>query len=277
MRSRTVLPLVPSTMAWYFARRGMAWPTLVMVNSGVSVSPWTSIRSSRPPNVPFADRMPEMPLNTLRSASSKVNVPSSGVSPGSSLDQGPNDPWVTISPGGTPLVSVASNGIARSKVDRLHVQVVNRPHLRLLPLPARDDHELRVGADQVVDDKRGLPTAAVGRVGLVGLVRRFVIVAFQRIGGAARRDLNVEAFERDGRDMPAENTEDTSLDGELFDRDEWRHVLATFVPDCQSLAFGTERRQHPEIQAVELDLAVEVAGEYRDDLHARCLGPERND
>ena len=55
---------------------------------------------------------PEIPWNTLRSARLRVNTPSSGVRPGSSLAHGPKVPRVAIAPGGTALSSVASNGIA---------------------------------------------------------------------------------------------------------------------------------------------------------------------
>ena len=46
-----------------------------------------------------------------------VKTPPSGVSPGSSACQGPNEPRVTMSPGGTALVSVASNGIVLTHHD----------------------------------------------------------------------------------------------------------------------------------------------------------------
>ena len=55
--------------------------------------------------------MPEMPLKTPRSAFSKVKVPSSGVRPGTTFFQGPNDPVVVICPGGTALVITVWNGI----------------------------------------------------------------------------------------------------------------------------------------------------------------------
>ena len=57
-----------------------------------------------------------MPLNTLRSALSNVNAPSRGVRPGSSVCQGPKVPAALISPGGTALVSIVSNGMRVPKL-----------------------------------------------------------------------------------------------------------------------------------------------------------------
>ena len=48
---------------------------MLTMNSGVLVTPLTSIRSSDPLYFPSADRIPEMPLNTLRSAFSNVKSP----------------------------------------------------------------------------------------------------------------------------------------------------------------------------------------------------------
>ena len=112
------------------------------------------MRSSLPPNVPLADRMPEMPLNTLRSAWSKVNAPSSGVSPGSSGCHGPNVPFVAISPGGTRVGQRRVEGHRPVERDRPHVEIVDGPHLRLLVLLAGNDDELGVLRDEVVDDDR---------------------------------------------------------------------------------------------------------------------------
>ncbi len=84
------------------------------LKSGTSASPTARIVSSRPEYVPVDASVPEMPLKTPRSAWSNEKRPSTGVCPGSSRCQGPNVPAVTISPGGTALVSVVSKGISVS-------------------------------------------------------------------------------------------------------------------------------------------------------------------
>ncbi len=118
--SRSVLPFVASTTAWYRVVRCTGWPPASTVKSGVSVRPSTEMRDSDPPNVPSEDSLPEMPLNTLRLALANVKSPSRGVAPGTSAFQGPKWPRRTsICPGGTALVTDASNGIVRCPTDAM--------------------------------------------------------------------------------------------------------------------------------------------------------------
>ena len=144
-----------------------------------------------------------MPLNTPRSAFSKLKLPSSGVSPGSLRSHGPNPPSTWISPGGTPLVSVASNGHESVEPRLVHPQVMDRPDFRRLVRLARDDDQARVvGVDAVEHHaavlQRILPLLfrrrlgrVVGRIGRVRGAFRFFLLHAHLL----RRDADVEAVQ----------------------------------------------------------------------------------
>ena len=129
---------------------------MVTVKSGVEVLPSTSIFSSTPPNLPVEDSMPLIPLNTPRSALSKVYSAANGVCPGSSGLHGPKVPLVSISPGGMALVSCARELGGTVEADRMHHQMVNREHVGIFVRRLGQQSKFRVVrndfSDQTLED-----------------------------------------------------------------------------------------------------------------------------
>src|SRR6476620_10558685 len=90
--------------------------------------------------------------------------------------------------------------------DRTHVKIVDGPYLRTLVLIARDDEELGVLRDEMIDDEARLELGSLAVVGLRG-----------SIVPVARRYLDLKTFDRHRRHVLAHHVEDIAFDGEAPD------------------------------------------------------------
>ena len=84
----------------------------------------------------------------------------------------------------------------------------------------------------------------------------------------ARRNLDLEALERDQRYMLAQKWHHAAFNAEAAHGDQRRHVRSSLVPDRQAGALGTQPRQDSQLQTVELHFAVKSIRQHRDQLGA---------
>src|SRR5262245_6859354 len=141
------------------------------------------------------------------------------------------------------------------EADRLHFEVVDCPHLRILLRIIRDDDELRVPGGDVLDQHRARHRA--GRLGARLLVVR-----------RARRNGDDETFEIDGGEPPLmpEQAEDAAGDLEMADLDERRDIPLVLQPQLQVVAVDAQVRKRPDVEALQLDVGVHVVVQRRDQL-----------
>ena len=94
-------------------------------------------------------------------------------------------------------------------------QIVNRKHERCAGAVARDEAELRIVRDEVVDDdvRRGFESAGAVATG-------------QLVAGVAGRDGDPESARVDGVDVLAERRQQPDIDIEVIDADEGRQIRA---------------------------------------------------
>ena len=160
-----------------------------------------------------------------------------------------------------------------------HVQVVNRPDLRLLVFVERQDDETRVVGVHPIDDH----TAILQRVTALFLRCRFLILArlaFRRLAaafqlllvpGLARGDVDVEPVEPHMVDVFAVEAHDAGVDVKGLDRDERRIVRHAAPADAQVGAFDAEARKRAQVQVAQFDFTVELVREVRDDSMAQGI------
>ena len=91
------------------------------------------------------------------------------------------------------------------------------------------------------------------RGGLAAL--RFVVVVIIAI---VWRDLDVQPFELDVRNVSPPQTDQVGLHGELPDGDQRRNIGAALVANPEAGAFGPHPWKYRQRQAVELDVRIEA-------------------
>ena len=200
-----------------------------------------------------------MPLKTPRSACSNVKSPSIGVWPGSSRCHGPNDPSVTMSPGGTALVSVDSNGMAVS-IPTLRTRRRCIAHVRWSRFRSRG---------MITSLASSATSWSTTTCGPLNRWPPLVAVAAGASASAPSSGgmLYLEAFEAHVLDVPAPCADEARLHRERLDGDERRDIGPPAVADGQVGANRMQHRKGMQCQAAQLDLGVEPVTEcFRDAL-----------
>jgi hypothetical protein len=144
----------------------------------------------------------------------------------------------------------------------VHPKTVDAPHLRTFLRLARDDDQSAVARHQFVDDERARHVQRVGGGGL----RLLRPGRRPSLSVAIGRDLDVELFNHDSRDMSPEQANDVSFGGEALDRDHRRDITPTFMTDGESVALRAKLGKHAESKVGQLDLGIEARSQNINEL-----------